>query len=114
MVSVKHEMDELKTDSAKPARNAPLVGQNISHYRVLSVLGGGRTGVVYKGEDLKLNRPVALKFLTKDLAQTPSVLKQLEHEARTASSLNHPNAIMPPERRISCSRTTFTKINAFD
>jgi serine/threonine protein kinase len=91
MVSVKHEIDELKTDSAKPARNAPLVGQNISHYRVLSVLGGGRTGVVYKSEDMKLNRPVALKFLTKDLAQMPLVLKQLEHEARTASSLNHPN-----------------------
>jgi len=91
MVSVKHEIDESKTDSAPPARNAPLVGQNISHYRVLSVLGGGRTGVVYKGEDLKLNRPVALKFLTKNLAQTPSVLKQLEHEARTASSLNHLN-----------------------
>ena len=91
MVSVKHEIDESKTDSAQPAQNAPLVGQRISHYRVLSVLGGGRTGVVYKGEDLKLNRPVALKFLTKNLAQTPSVLKQLEHEARTASSLNHPN-----------------------
>jgi len=70
---------------------ASLVGQRVSHYRVLSVLGGGGTAVIYKGEDLKLNRPVALKFLSEELARQPSILRRLEAEARTASSLNHPN-----------------------
>lgn len=76
-----------------PARikSAPLVGQRVSHYRVLGVLGGGAMGVVYKGEDLKLNRPVALKFLAQELAKSPLTLPHLEQEARTASLLNHPN-----------------------
>jgi serine/threonine protein kinase/tetratricopeptide (TPR) repeat protein len=69
----------------------PLLGEQVSHYRVLSISGGGGTSVVYKGEDLRLHRPVALKFLAEELARRPSILERLEKEARTASSLNHPN-----------------------
>ena len=68
-----------------------LLGLQISHYRVISILGDGGTSVVYRGEDLRLHRPVALKFLAEDLAERPSLLQRLEAEARTASSLNHPN-----------------------
>jgi len=77
--------------SAAGIKSAPLVGQRVSHYRVLGVLGGGGMGVVYKGEDLKLNRPVALKFLAQELTKSPLTLPRLEREARTASLLNHPN-----------------------
>jgi serine/threonine protein kinase/tetratricopeptide (TPR) repeat protein len=75
----------------KRVSNGNLVGQRISHYRVLGVLGGGGMGVVYKGEDLKLCRPVALKFLAEEYSRRPSILKRLECEARTASSVSHPN-----------------------
>ena len=77
--------------SAAPTASSALLGQVVSHYRVVGVLGGGGMGVVYKGEDIKLSRPVALKFLTEELSRRPSLLQRLEHEARTASSLNHPN-----------------------